>query len=436
MAGGTFVAKNKVRAGAYINFVSAFSPLGSVSDRGVVLLPMEVPFGPVGEAVEVDKDTDVREVFGLSSLSEELKLLREAAKRAQKVLVWRLAGGTPATKTDGMLTVTARYPGSVGNKLTVKLLESEEGEGPLTVQTFLDGRLMEEQQAEMADALQDNQWVTFSGTGALLPHAGIVLAGGTDDEAEEEDWEDFFAGAKRLTYNTMAVPATDASVKQMAVQFVKEMREDEGVKIQAVLPSIEADYEGIISVKGGVRLSDGTEVSEAEATAYVAGMTAGAAVNKSNTFESYDGAVAVLNPLLSSEIIKGLNAGQFIFIERGNKVVVEQDINTFVSFTADKGEAFRKNRTLRVMDAIAEDVRSTFENYYLGKCANDEDGRELFREELFAYLTQLYELRAVEEPELTDITVSRGDTADSVVVEMGVQPVDAMEKLYMTVTVM
>lgn len=281
MAGGTFVAKNKVRAGAYINFVSAFSPLGSVSDRGVVLLPMEVPFGPVGEAVEVDKDTDVREVFGLSSLSEELKLLREAAKRAQKVLVWRLAGGTPATKTDGMLTVTARYPGSVGNKLTVKLLESEEGEGPLTVQTFLDGRLMEEQQAETADALQDNQWVTFSGTGALLPHAGIVLAGGTDDEAEEEDWEDFFAGAKRLTYNTMAVPTTDASIKQMAVQFVKEMREDEGVKIQAVLPSIEADYEGIISVKGGVRLSDGTEVSEAEATAYVAGMTAGAAVNKS-----------------------------------------------------------------------------------------------------------------------------------------------------------
>ncbi len=76
-----------------------------------------------------------------------------------------------------------------------------------------------------------------------------------------------------------------------------------------------------------------------------------------------------------------------------------------------------------------------FEDYYLGKCANDEDGRELFREELFAYLTQLYELRAVEKPELSDITVSRGDTADSVVVEMGVQPVDAMEKLYMTVTV-
>lgn len=435
MAGGTFVARNKVRAGAYINFVSAFSPLGNVSDRGIVLLPMAVPFGPVGEAVTVDGETDVREVFGLSSLSDELLLLREAAKRAREVLVWRLSGGETATKTDGSLTVTAKYPGSVGNKLAVKILEPEEAEGPYTVQTYLDGKLMEEQQALTIDALADNQWVLFSGTGDLQPHAGIILEGGTDTEPEDTDWEDFFTAAKRLTYQTMAVPTEDPSIKQMAVEFVKEMREEEGVKIQAVVADLEADYEGIISVKGGVRLSDGTEVSEAEATAYVAGMTAGAAVNKSNTYDSYDGAVAVLNPLLSSEIIKGLNAGQFIFIERGNKVVVEQDINTFVSFTTDKGEAFRKNRTLRVMDAIAGDIRETFENYYLGKCANDEDGRELFREELFAYLTQLYELRAVEKPELTDIVVSRGDTADTVVVDMAVQPVDAMEKLYMTVTV-
>ena len=250
MAGGTFVAKNKVRAGAYINFVSAFSPLSSVSDRGVVLLPMEVPFGPVGEAVEVDKDTDVREVFGLSSLSEELKLLREAAKRAQKVLVWRLAGGTPATKTDGMLTVTARYPGSVGNKLTVKLLESEEGEGPLTVQTFLDGRLMEEQQAETADALQDNQWVTFSGTGALLPHAGIVLAGGTDDEAEEEDWEDFFAGAKRLTYNTMAVPTTDASINRWPSSLSKRCGRTKGSKSRRSCPALRPTTRGLSRSKG------------------------------------------------------------------------------------------------------------------------------------------------------------------------------------------
>ena len=127
MAGGTFVTRNKVRAGAYINFVSEYSPLGTVSDRGVVLLPMAVPFGPVGEAVAIEGDTDVRKVFGLSSLSPELLLLREAAKRANKVLVWRLAGGEAATRTDENITVTARWPGSVGNTLAVKILAPESG---------------------------------------------------------------------------------------------------------------------------------------------------------------------------------------------------------------------------------------------------------------------------------------------------------------------
>ncbi len=108
---------------------------------------------------------------------------------------------------------------------------------------------------------------------------------------------------------------------------------------------------GLFRSKGALA-SDGTEVIEDEATAYVAGMTAGAAVNKSSTFESYDGAVAVVKPTAFKRNYQGLNAGQFLFIERGNKVVVEQDINTFTGFSTEKGEAFRKNRTLRVMDAI------------------------------------------------------------------------------------
>lgn len=434
MAGGTFVTRNKVRAGAYINFVSEYSPLGTVSDRGTVLLPMAVPFGPVGQPIEITGDTDVRKIFGLSSLSPELLLLREAAKRANKVIVWRLAGGEVATRTDENITVTARFPGTVGNTIAVKILAPESGLES-TVQTFIDGRMVDEQHAAAIEQLVDNDWVVFSGTGELTPHAGIVLSGGTDLEVEQQDWEDFFIAAERLTYHTMALPTDDVAIKELAVSFVKRMREDEGVKVQVVVSDMEPDYEGVISVANGVILSDGTTLTPEQATAYVAGMTAGAAVNKSCTYDTYDGAVAVSEVLLASEIIAKLNAGQFIFIQRGNKVVVEQDINTFTGFTTEKGDAFRKNRTLRVMDSIGTDVRRIFEDYYLGKCANDEDGRALFREELFAYLSTLYEIRAVERPVLEDIVVQRGETADSVIVDLAVQPVDSMEKLYMTVTV-
>lgn len=435
MAGGTFVTRNKVRAGAYINFVSEYSPLGTVSDRGVVLLPMELPFGAVHEAVAVEGDTDVRKLFGLSALSEELLLLREAAKRASKVLVWRLNSGKTAQRVDSGLTVMARYPGSTGNSLTVKIIEPEDGSGIMYVQTFLGEKMVDEQEAAEIGDLQDNAWVMFSGDGELTAHAGIVLEGGSDSEILDEDWEDFFLAAGRLTFNTMAVPTGSSSVKQMAFSFIKRMREDEGIKVQAVVANMAADYEGIISVCNGVTLEDGTQLSAAQTTAYVAGMTAGAAVNKSCTYDRYDGAAGVDRQLLASEIVALLKAGQFVFIQRGDKVIVEQDINTFTGFSPEKGDAFRKNRTLRVMDAIGTDVRTIFEDYYLGKCANDEDGRALFREELFSYLSQLYEVRAVEKPAIEDIVVMRGETADSVIVEMAVQPVDAMEKLYMTVTV-
>ena len=108
-----------------------------------------------------------------------------------------------------------------------------------------------------------------------MPHAGIVLSGGSDNEVEQQDWEDFFAGAERLTYNTMALPTDDVAIKELAVSFVKRMREDEGVKIQIVVANMEPDYEGIISVANGVVLSDGTTITPEQATAYVAGMTAG-----------------------------------------------------------------------------------------------------------------------------------------------------------------
>ncbi len=108
----------------------------------------------------------------------------------------------------------------------------------------------------------------------------------------EEDWEEFFLVAETLTYNTMAVPTSDAGIKEKAVSFIRRMREDEGVKVQAVVAGLEADYEGIISAANGVILSDGRKITPEEATAYIAGMTAGAAVNKSCTYDTYDGAVA------------------------------------------------------------------------------------------------------------------------------------------------
>lgn len=431
MAGGTFTARNKVRPGAYINFTSEAKPLGTVGERGVALLPMALSFGPEGEMIPVDRDTDIRPLFGTDSDDPALLLLRECAKRASKVLVWRLNSGEKASCSDSGLTVTARYSGSAGNLITVKIVS--EGEA-FRVETWLGGTLMDSQTATAVEGLTDNSLAVFSGTGSLTAHAGLVLSGGSDEDAGAESYDAFLKAAALCDFNTMAVPSADSAVLQKVIRFVKEMREEEGKKIQAVLPENSADYEGILSVKNGVVLEDGTQVDKVAATAYLAGMTAGAAINESCTYDRYDGAVDANPRLLESEIIEALQKGHLVFTPRSGGVILEQDQNSLVSFTPEKGKAFHKNRTLRVLDQLAEDIRRIFEDYYLGKVANSADGRRLFQAELLSYLRSLAELSAIEPPESTDVTVSAGEEPDSVVAELAVQPVDSMEKLYMTVT--
>ena len=45
MAGGTFLTKNKVRPGAYVNIAAEAKTSGSISDRGIVVLPMDIDWG-------------------------------------------------------------------------------------------------------------------------------------------------------------------------------------------------------------------------------------------------------------------------------------------------------------------------------------------------------------------------------------------------------
>lgn len=430
MAGGTFTARNKVRPGAYINFTSAAKPLGSVGERGTALLPMALSFGPEGEMITVTRDTDVRPLFGVESGDPSLLLLRECAKRAKTVLVWRLNSGEKASCTDGGLTVTARYTGAAGNGITVKV--AAEGDA-FRVETWLGGTLLDSQTAGTAEALKDNSVAVFSGSGALKAHAGLRLSGGSDGEAAADSYDAFFQAAARWDFNTMAIPSAESGIQEKAIAFVRRMREEEGKKIQAVLPENSAGYEGILSVKNGVILEDGTLVDKVMATAYLAGMTAGAGVNQSCTYDRYDGAVDVSPRLTESEIAAALKTGQLVFTPRSGGVILEQDQNTLISFTPEKGKAFHKNRTLRVLDQLAGDIRGIFEEYYLGKVANSADGRRLFQAELLGYLRALAEIQAIEPPESGDVTVTPGEEPDMVVAQLAVQPVDSMEKLYMTV---
>lgn len=430
MAGGNFTTQNKVRPGAYVNFKAEVSTGTSDAVGGVVTLPLEVDFGPSG-VVAVSAETDLT-AFGYGLGDKALQPLREALKNANTVLVFRIGGGSEASGTGQGLTATAKYAGERGNAIHVVI--EKQANGATKVDTVLAGKIVDSQQVAKGADLKENQLVTFEATDPLTDGT-IQLAGGANATGTGADYAAYFEAIQVYDYNVMALPVADSETKALAAGFTRRLREQEGKKVQVVLGNYDgADYEGVINVANGVVLN-GEVLTPEQTTAWVAGASAAAGVANSLTYTPYQGATDASPRFTNAETIEQIQKGNIVFTEKRGQAVIEQDINTLVSYSAEKNQDFAKNRVLRVLDNIANNTKITFEDNYIGQVNNDVDGRELFKADRIAYFDSLVAAGAIEAFEADDIQVLAGNAKDSIVVNVAVTPIDAMEKLYMTVEV-
>lgn len=434
MAGGTWTTQNKVRPGAYVNVRSNGNVGTSDSITGVVALPLALDFGPEGEVVEINVSSDLTR-FGYDLTHEKLLLLREALKQAATVLLYRVGSGGKAAAVEGSLSVTALYGGTRGNDISVISKENVNITGAFDVETYLEGRLIDSQTAKTIGELSNNRLISFTGEGDLTAFS-IVLENGSNTAATANDYMTFFSKIQVYDFNTIALPVKDEVTKAAGASFINRMRNEEGKKCQLVVAGYAANSEAVINIKNGVVLSDGTLISPEQATAWVAGASAAAGVATSLTYKAYDGATDVTQRYLNSEIITSLQNGEFVFTEKRGSAVVEQDINSLRSFTTEKSRDFAKNRILRVLDDIANNSKKTFEDNFIGKVNADQDGRELFKADRISYFNSLQGAGAITNFSADDVVVEAGNDKDSIVLNVQVQPVDAMEKLYMTVQVL
>lgn len=422
MAGGNFTTQNKVRPGAYINVASNSMNRVVGATRGIVALPLVLGFG-TSEITAVTSQTDFLRTLGYELNAPELLFVREALRGAATVLIGRVGGnhGVAASATSGGFTARARYRGVRGNDITIRIVADIDMAGEFIVETFIDTTLVDSQRASAVADLQANAFIEFSGE-TLAATAGLSLAGGSDGVTNVSHYTTYLEAMEEHEFNTMAIPTEDTTIKQLAVNFITRMR-DEGRKCQVVVADMVADGEYVINT------------DEAVVTAWVAGVTAGAAVNESNTHRMYDGEIALQLRHVNSDIVSALESGKFVFRKRGDDVIVEQDINSLTTFTPQRNEFFSKNRLLRVMDDIANSVKQMFSEQFIGRVTNDETGRNVFRMAVIDYLSNLQDMRAIENFDAEDIQIAAGNAKDSIVAQLYVQPVDAMEKLYMDVEV-
>ncbi len=270
-----------------------------------------------------------------------------------------------------------------------------------------------------------------------LKGAKTVLLYNLGTEHEAADITTALAKLKTVVFNSIAYPydgTTYDSNKAAITAWIKAMREDEGIKLQAVLANHIADSEAVINVTQGVELSNGEKLTAPQTTAWVAGVTAGANVNQSNTGKKYVGAVDVIPKMTKTEMEAAITAGKFVLkVDAVQNVTAVYDINSLTSVTVEKGKQFKKNRVIRIIDGINNDIVTIFESNYVGKVNNNSDGRSLLRATLIEYFNELQRMNAIQNFVPEDVSVSPGTDSDSVVIDCYIQPVDSVEKMYITV---
>lgn len=444
--GGTFQTQNKVRPGAYINFLGVPKSLSSVGERGVVAIPLSLSWGD--EVVELTANDLITgaslQKVGFTFSDEASLNARLALQSCYKAILYRLnhASATAASGTIGGISCTAKFGGAFGNLIEVSVaIESHEESGETvvdsyTVKTFANNTLVDTQKVAAISSLASNGFVNFTPGGSITAAARTALTGGADG-TEPSDFSSAFNALQNYAFNVLAITSTTSTIKAQAVQFVERLRDEQGVKVQVVLDEYNGDSEAVITSQQGYLTSDGGTISKTQAVLTYAGMQAGASITESLTGAVVPDAVAVIGaPQTHDDIIDALNAGKFIISRRQDgAIVVEKDQNSLHTFTPSKGYIFSKNRPIRVLDQVGNDVKALFNKSYLGKLSNDENGRNIFKADIAAYMLELQRIGAIQNFDIDDIMIAQGTEADSIVVQLAVQPVDSMEKLYMTINV-
>ena len=428
LGGGVFLTQNKVLPGSYINFVSAAKASASLSDRGIATMPLVLDWGKDEEVFEVtsaDFQKNSRDIFGYDYASDKLKGLRDLFLNAKTLFAYKLNKGEKAANTFA----TAKYSGERGNALKVVVKASADTPSNFDVALYLDNEKVDAQTVSKMADLKDNAFVDWKKGATLAVNAGLALTGGTNGSVTAANHQKYLERIESYSFNAMGVVTTDEAVKTLYANFVKRLRDEEGIKFQTVLHKKPADFEGVINVKNTVK-GEGADI-----VYWVTGLQAGCAVNKSCLNRKYDGEYEVNADFSQSELKASIKAGEFVLHKVGDEIRVLSDINSLVTVSDTKGEIFNENQTIRVIDQIANDIAVLFNSKYLGNIPNDADGRVSLWADIVKHHEELQKIRAIENFSDKDVTVGQGDSKKGVVVADKVTVVNAMAQLYMTVTV-
>lgn len=251
--------------------------------------------------------------------------------------------------------------------------------------------------------LQDSLTGTYL-TGGDNGDTGLTVADYTDPLGVFDMYE------RRGGFDVFTLPdEVDSGLISALIQWAQSMN-DEGNYVEvvvggdtdellatAITRSDAADSEWIVNVGRtdlNVTYPDGTTIARRTAamTPRVAGKIAGAGIDRAVTFSDLstpDSPVEIVTPLTKEEVEEAITSGVIVFTRRGPRVVIEDGVTTFTSYTVEKDKTFGNIKAVRTMQQIGRDFNDIIEGGYIGVTNNNTATQSALINDVKKYLRGL-----------------------------------------------
>jgi hypothetical protein len=339
---------------------------------------------------------------------------------------------------DTILNLTAKYAGTRGDSLRVVIRPNPLNNARKDVQVYEGAELREKYTYNATDHAAlvaqindptDGSTLVVATLNAAHPEypgpytveladmlTGTYLTGGDNGDAglTVADYTDplgvFDMFERRGGFDVFTLPdESDPGLISSLIQWTESLNE-EGTYVMAVVGgdsdellgtavtrSDSADSEWLVNVGRTdlkVAYPDGTTVVRRTAamTPRVAGLIAAAGINRAITFadlSTVDSPVEVVTPLTKEEIEEAITSGVIVFTKRGPRVVVEDGVTTFTSYTTEKDATFGSIKSVRTMQQIGRDFNEIVESGFIGVTNNDTATRNALISAVKRYLADL-----------------------------------------------
>lgn len=284
-------------------------------------------------------------------------------------------------------------------------------------------------------------------------------------DAEADDDADKFAPTLTLLaterWDYLAIPTIATAQLESVGTWMKTNRENKYKKSKVILPGYAGDYEGIINFSNTMIKTATKTYTPAEYTARIAGLIAGTPMTISATYAPLAEVIDCDKHSIDENDEK-VNNGEFFIWYDGEKFKMSRAMNSLVTTTQGKLEAYQTIKTVDVMDMIYDDIKKTAQDSYIGKYTNDYDNKQLLITAIYGYFRELengrllqkdytqvdidveavktYQLKhglysKEELADMSDLEIKKLDTKKIVYLTAKIKILDAMEDIVLPINI-